>query len=133
MDAWDGWETGRVILGLTAVWYVGIWVQLTLFHYAGAFKHKAMWGPVLVTPLFALAALLGMAVRDGVLGWIVLALLVVGLLEGLGGLYFHLKGMNYQIGGLRSLRNMLTGPPPVLPVAYALIGVVGIVGLTWNA
>jgi hypothetical protein len=27
------------------------------------------------------------------------------------------------------MRNLLSGPPPVLPLAYALIGVVGLVGL----
>ncbi len=27
------------------------------------------------------------------------------------------------------MRNLLSGPPPVLPVAYSLIGVVGLTGL----
>lgn len=133
MDAWDGWETGRAILALTAVFYLGVWVQLSLMHWAGAFKRKAMYGPVIATPLFALAALLGMVARDGVLGWVALVLLAAGVLEGLTGVFFHVQGMYYQIGGLRSLRNLLSGPPPILPVAYALIGVLGIVGLAWNA
>jgi len=40
-----------------------------------------MWGPVLVTSFVAAAALLGALVRDGVWGWIALALLL-GILEG---------------------------------------------------
>jgi hypothetical protein len=31
-----------------------------------------------------------------------------------------------------SLRNLLSGPPPMLPVAYALIGVLGVVGVMWG-
>jgi hypothetical protein len=37
------------------------------------------------------------------------------------------------VGGLFSLRNMMAGPPPVLPLAYALTGVLGIIGLMWDA
>ncbi|MDQ4005333.1 MAG: hypothetical protein M3135_03405, partial [Actinomycetota bacterium] len=84
--------------------------------------------PVIVTPLFVGGAVLGMAVRDGVWGGVAGALLAAGVLEGLAGLYYHLRGIRSQIGGF-SMRNLLSGPPPVLPLAYALIGVVGLVGL----
>ncbi len=133
MDAWDGWETGRVVLLLAAVMYTGIWVQLSLFHWAGAFKRRVMWGPVLVTPLFVVAAILGAVEREGILGWLALGLLALGIVEGMTGLFFHLQGMGYQVGGLRSVRNLLAGPPPMLPMAYSIVGVIGIVGLVWNA
>ncbi len=39
------------------------------------------------------------------------------MLDGLVGLYFHhLRGMRAQIGGF-STRNLLSGPPPMLPLA----------------
>jgi hypothetical protein len=132
MSSWSGWELGRVVLLLTAAAYVVIWAQLSLYHWAGAFKHPAMWGPVLGTPFVAAAALLGALVRDGIWGWIALALLVVGILEGLAGLYLHLQGVRSQIGGV-TVRNVLSGPPPLLPVAYSAIGVFGVVALVWNA
>jgi hypothetical protein len=91
-----------------------------------------MWGPVLPTPFVAAAALHGALVRDGAWGWIALALLVLGILEGLGGLYLHLRGVAAQIGGI-SVRNVLSGPPPLLPLAYSAIGVFGVVALVWNA
>jgi hypothetical protein len=37
-----------------------------------------------------------------------------------------------QVGGF-TLRNLVAGPPPVLPLAYSLIGVVGLLGLFWDA
>ena len=131
MDPWSGWELGRVILILAAVMYTGIWVQVSLFHRAGAFKHWAMYGPVIATPLFVGGAVLGMAVREGIWGWVAAGLLAIGVLEGLIGFYFHLRGIRSQIGGF-SMRNLLSGPPPILPVAYSLIGVVGLVGLLYG-
>ena len=132
MSSWSGWELGRAVLLLTAAAYVVIWAQLSLYHWAGAFKHPAMWGPVLATPFVAAAALLGALVRDGVWGWIALGLLVAGILEGLGGLYLHLRGVGSQIGGL-TVRNVLSGPPPLLPLAYSAIGIFGVAALVWNA
>ncbi len=128
MSPWNGWELGRTVLLLSAVMYTGIWIQLSLFHRAGAFKHWAMYVPVIVTPLFVAGAVLGIAVRDGVWGWIAVGLLVAATLEGLAGLYYHLRGIASQIGGF-SMRNLLSGPPPVLPLAYSLIGLVGLAGL----
>jgi hypothetical protein len=132
MSGWIGWELGRAVLVVAAVLFVGIWVQVTLMHWAGGFKHVAMWGPVLATPLFVAAALAGAVIRDGVFGWVVAAVLAVAVLEGLVGVWFHLRGIARQIGGF-NLRNVLSGPPPMLPLAYALVGVLGLVGVMWNA
>jgi len=130
--AWDGWDVDRAVLVFTAVAYLVIWVQLSLFHWAGGFKHVAMWGPVLATPLVSGGAILGAVARDGVWGWVALGLLVFGILEGLLGLYFHIVGIRSQIGGF-SLRNLLSGPPPMLPLAYAAMGALGVGALVWNA
>jgi hypothetical protein len=132
MSGWIGWELGRAVLVVAAVLFVGIWVQVTLMHWAGGFKHVAMWGPVVATPLFVAAALAGAVTRDGVFGWVVAAVLAIAVMEGLVGVGFHLRGIARQIGGF-SLRNLLAGPPPMLPLAYALVGVLGLVGVMWNA
>jgi hypothetical protein len=132
VSEWVGFELGRAVLVLTAVLFVGIWVQVTLMHWAGGFKHIAMWGPVVATPIFAAFAVAGAITRTGVLGWVIAAVMAVAALEGLVGFGFHLLGIRSQIGGL-TLRNVLSGPPPVLPVAYALIGVLGLVGVMWDA
>ena len=133
MSEWESWGVDRIVLALAAVLYFGIWGQVSLMHWAGAFKHPAMWGPVIATPFVIAAAILGVFVRTDAWGWVAAALLAIGVLEGIGGLAFHLRGMHYQVGGFSSLRTLLNGPPPMLPVAYSLTGVLGLVGLLWNA
>jgi hypothetical protein len=133
MAEWDGWQVDRAVLAFSALLYAGIWVQLTLFHWAGGFRKLAMWGPVLATPLIILGILVAVAARDGVWGWVGVGALALGIFDGLVGLYYHLRGIGSQVGGLASARNYLAGPPPVLPVAYSLAGVLGLIGLVWNA
>jgi len=128
MDDWDGWELGRWLVLFAAVLYVGIWAQLTLMHWRAAFRHRAMYAPVVATPLIAAAGALGMVDGDGLLGWVAVAAFAAGVLEGFGGLFFHLRGASYLVGGL-TLRNLAAGPPPVLPLAYSLAGVAGLMGM----
>jgi hypothetical protein len=130
MSDWQSWELGRVVLAASAVLYAGIWVQVTLFHWGAAFSARAMWAPVILTPPIVLAALLGV-VDAGAFGWIAAAFLALGALDGLYGLYRHLRGVAAQIGGL-NLRNLIAGPPFVLPLAYSLVGVLGLLGLFWD-
>ncbi|MDP8958168.1 MAG: hypothetical protein M3N51_02980 [Actinomycetota bacterium] len=132
MAEWEGWALDRAVLAFSALMYAGIWVQVSLFHWAGGFKKLAMWGPVLATPLIIGGMVAGVVTRAGAWGWVAAILLALGVLDGLIGLYYHLRGVVSQIGGF-SMRNLLSGPPPVLPLAYALIGVLGLGGLLWNA
>jgi hypothetical protein len=131
LESWDGWELGRGVLAFSAALYACIWLQLSLFHWAGAFRKWEMYPPVFVTPLIILCILLGVVARDGVLGWVALGALVVGILEGLAGFYLHERAALAQVSGL-SVRNLMAGPPPVLPLAYSLAGVLGLMGLLWN-
>ena len=132
MAEWQGWDLDRAALVLAGVMYAGIWIQLSLFHWAGGFKHWAMWGPVLATPLVIAGAVVGALERESPWGWVALGLLAFGVLDGLLGIYYHLRGMASQIGGFTT-RNLLSGPPPMLPLTYAAVGVLGIGALLWNA
>jgi hypothetical protein len=132
VSSWDGWELGRAVLLFTAVAYVVVWVQVSLYHWAGGFKHVAMWGPVVATPVVAAGAVVGAVARDGAWGWIAVVLLALAVLSGLVGVYLHLRGLLSQIGGF-STRNLLSGPPLMLPLAYAALGALGIGALVWNA
>jgi hypothetical protein len=127
---WNAWELGRVVLAGSALMYAGIWVQVTLFHWGGAFAAKAMWAPVILTPFIVVAAVLGL-VDAGTFGWVAAAFLALGVLDGLYGVYRHLRGVGAQIGGF-TLRNLIAGPPFVLPLAYALVGVLGLLALLWD-
>jgi hypothetical protein len=130
MTDWTGWELGRVVVLASAVMYAGIWVQVTLFHWGGAFASRAMWAPVLLTPLIVVAAALGV-VDASAFGWVAAGALALGVLDGLYGVYRHLRGVVAQIGGL-TVRNLIAGPPFVLPLAYSLVGALGLVGLLWD-
>ena len=132
MRAWNGWDVDRVVLVLSAVMYAGIWVQVSLFHWAGGFVMKAMWGPVIFTPVVVGASAAGAVSRADPWGWVAAAILAIAVIDGIYGFYRHVKGIRSQIGGI-SKRNLLSGPPPILPVAYSLIGIVGLTGLLWNA
>jgi hypothetical protein len=132
LSEWDAWELGRVVLAAAAVMYAGIWAQVTLFHWGAAFASRAMWAPVILTPFVVLAAVIALVTRAGPWGWVAAGALALGILDGLYGLYRHLRGTVAQVGGL-TMRNLIAGPPPVLPLAYSLIGVVGLLGLWWDA
>ena len=132
MAEWTGWTVDRAVLAFTALLYAGVWIQVSLFHRAGAFKKLAMWGPVILTPLIVGGALAGVVRRDGYWGWIAAGVLLLGALEGMIGLYYHLRGVKMQIGGF-TMRNFLSGPPPVMPLAYSMFGMLGLLALTWNA
>ena len=131
MNTWDGWTVDRAALVLCSVMYAGIWVQLTLMHWAGGFKKTAMWGPVLLTPVVAAAAAVAAVDRGGALGTAMAIVLGVGIAEGLVGVVLHLRGVASQVGGW-TFRNVLSGPPPILPLAYSLIGLLGFAALVWN-
>ncbi|MDP8932470.1 MAG: hypothetical protein M3O70_28960 [Actinomycetota bacterium] len=132
MGPWDGWDLDRAVVAFTAVMYAGMWVQITLMHWAGGFKRPPMWVPVVATPLLVGAATAATVTRAGLFGWLVAGALAVGVVIGMVGVGFHLRGVSSQIGGL-SFRNLLSGPPPVLPMAYALTGLLGVGGLVWHA
>ena len=132
VSGWDGWSLDRAVVAFTGVAYAVIWVQVVLYHWAGGFRRRAMWAPVVLTPIVVLAAVIGAIVRDGIWGWIAVALLAAAVLDGLVGLVFHLQGVGYQVGGL-SLRNFMAGPPVMLALAYAAIGALGLGALVWNA
>jgi hypothetical protein len=131
MASWEGWELGRAVLAFTAVLFGGVWVQLTLMHWAGGFKHPAMWAPVLTSPVVIGFVVAGVVTREGVVGVAVAVALAGAVLLGLAGTVLHLQGVRSQVGGMTS-RNLLSGPPPVLPLAYALAGLLGLGALMWN-
>jgi hypothetical protein len=132
LSDWNAWELGRAVLATAAVMYAGIWAQVTLFHWGAAFASRAMWAPVIMTPFIVLAAALAVVTRQDPWGWVAAVALGIGVFDGLYGLYRHLRGTFSQIGGF-TLRNLIAGPPPVLPLAYSLIGAVGLLGLLWDA
>ena len=88
--------------------------------------------PVLFAPVIVLAGVVGAVQRDGLLGWIAFGVFVIGILDGLVGIFEHLRGIGRRIGGF-SLRNLMSGPPPLLPVAFVALALTGALALVWEA
>jgi hypothetical protein len=132
MDAWDGWPFARLYMLLVALAFAVIGLQVLLFHWRAGFRSWTMYGPVLLAPLIIVAGVVGAFQRDGVLGWVVLAVFALGALDGLVGVVEHFRGIARRIGGF-SLRNLMSGPPPLLPVAFMALALTGALALVWEA
>ena len=132
MDPWDGWPFARVYLLLLAVGFLSLGVQVLLFHWRAGFSRMTMYGPVLLAPVLALAALVAAIIRDGFIGWVAVVVFALGVLSGLVGVYEHWNGIRHRIGGF-SLRNAMSGPPPFLPAAFMLLSLTGALAVAWQA
>lgn len=131
MDPWDGWPFARVYLLLVAVAFLVVGGQVFLFHWRAAFRSKAMYGPVIMTPIIAAAGVAVAVARNDVTGWVAVAVFGIGLLDGLVGVVLHLRGTAARVGGF-TLRNLTAGPPPLLPVAFAALALTGGLAVIWQ-
>ena len=131
MEGWQGWPHERLVYLFLAIAYLAVWVQLTLYHWRGAFRSKAMWGPVIFTPVASLAALLYVFSRAEWAQSAFVVVFAIAALEGLMGTALHLKGVASQVGGF-NLRNVTTGPPFVLPIMYMALAAFGLLVHYWD-
>jgi hypothetical protein len=132
MDAWEGWDFQRFYLLFVGAAFLLLGLQVFLFHWRAAFSRRTMYLPVLAAPLLALAAIVTAMTREGAIGWIAVAVFAVGVLGGLVGMYEHLRGIGYRIGGF-SVRNLVAGPPPLLPATFAAVAFSGGLAVLWGA
>ncbi|MFZ5640550.1 MAG: hypothetical protein ACOY4Q_07650 [Bacillota bacterium] len=128
---WNGWPLERVLVLFVALAYIMIGIQVGLFHYRGNFRHTVMWSPVTATPVLGLTGLAlafyNVPWLKTVYGW----LLGITLLVALGGFVIHVRGIVLRVGGWE-LRNVLTGPPIVLPLMLSAISALGLIALYWG-
>jgi hypothetical protein len=132
MDPWDDWPFARLYMLLVALAFVVIGLQVLLFHWRAGFRSLTMYGPLFLAPVIVLAGVLGAVRRDGPLGWIVLAVSRSGSSDSLVAVVEHLRGIVRRIGGF-SLRNLMSGPPPLLPVAFMALALTRALALLWEA
>lgn len=131
MDAWDGWPFARIYLILVAIAFVVVGGQAFLFHWRAAFRSKSMYGPVFMTPFVALAGTAVAISRTEVIGWIAVLIFFFALLDGLIGVVLHLRGTAARVGGF-TMRNLVAGPPPLLPLAFAALALTGGLAVVWG-
>ena len=131
MVSWQGWPLERLVTLLSALAFLLLWMQLSLFHWRAHFRERAMWGPVVYTPLMIIIAAIFTVGRGASLELAYLVIFALGAVEGLIGCTLHLRGSLRLKGGL-NLRNLSVGPPVLLTLLYALLAFQGfliVVGL----
>jgi hypothetical protein len=128
---WNGWPIERVLILFVGLAFAMMFVQVTLFHYRQNFRHWSMWIPVIETPIFALLAFLFIFNNATWLYFVLLASFTVGILSGMVGTYYHIKGIGDRVEGYK-LRNFLVGPPLMLPAMITAMGGLGLIALLWG-
>ena len=102
-------------------------LEIYLEHYKGSFGDKWMWTPIWLTPPLTLAGIAGVfspkAART------VLPFFgALYALDGLIGVYTHLRGIEKRPGGFREAHyNLVMGPPLLAPGSLAMVGTMGVV------
>ncbi len=130
MNDWNGWPLERITYVFLGVAYAIIGLQLTLNHAHAKFHNRFMWAPVLYTPLLVIVALAhAFSLGEGVQSAFVV-LFWGGVLEGLAGTYFHLRGIARMPGGLTK-ENVQKGPPFLLSIVYAALSAFGLLVHHW--
>jgi len=101
--------------------------EIWLEHYRGSFGDKWMWTPIVLTPPLAAAGVAGVfSERAAKTALPIISALYT--LDGLIGVYTHLRGVRRKPGGLQEpLYNLVMGPPLLAPGSLALIGTLGLV------
>ena len=116
----------RLLSAATAATALPIGVEIYISHYGGSFGNKWMWTPVALSPALTEAGVAGV-ISERAARTVLPALSAVFLLDGLAGVYFHLRGIARKPGGFREpTYNLVMGPPALAPGALAMIGGLGL-------
>ena len=131
MDAWEGWDFQRFYVLFVGAAFLLLGLQVFLFHWRAAFSRPSMYLPVAAAPLLALAAVVAAITREGVIGWVAAAVFAAGVLGGLVGVVEHAKGVAHRVGGV-TVRNLVAGPPVLLPATFAAVALSGGLAVVWG-
>lgn len=115
----------KMLSGMTAASALPLGVEIYVNHYSGSFGNKWMWTPVALSPALAAAGVAGV-VSERAAKTVLPALSSVYLLDGLAGVFFHLRGAYRKPGGFKEATyNLVMGPPALAPGALTMIGAIG--------
>ncbi|WP_048601299.1 hypothetical protein [Rubeoparvulum massiliense] len=128
---WDGWPFVRIATIFVALAFLVIGFQVTLFHYRQNFHHRSMWLPVISAPLIFLTGLIYSFWLTNWSYYLYLILLWIGLVDGVVGAFFHIRGVRIRVGGW-TLRNLLIGPPIFLPMMFGALSILGLLAVWWR-
>ena len=126
-----GLPAGPVLAASAAVGMLGTVAEVALLHFRGAFHDPFMFVPVTVPPL-AGAVLAAAIFFPEALKRASAALLYATVAAGVGGVGFHVYGVQRNMGGWRNWsQNLLQGPPVPAPPAFAGVAMTGLAALAF--
>ncbi len=116
----------KLLSAATAASALPIGAEIYVNHYGGSFGNKWMWTPVALSPALTAAGVAGV-LSERAARTVLPVLSAVFLLDGLAGVFFHLRGIARKPGGFReSTYNLVMGPPALAPGSLAMIGGLGL-------
>jgi hypothetical protein len=116
----------KLLSAATAASALPLGVEIFVNHYGGSFGNKWMWTPVVLSPALSAAGIAGVA-SERAAKTALPALSAVFFLDGVAGVYFHLRGAVRKPGGLKEATyNLVMGPPALAPGALTMIGGMGL-------
>ncbi|MDB5055677.1 MAG: hypothetical protein JWM44_3727 [Bacilli bacterium] len=128
---WNGWSLDRFLVLFVGLAFLLVGIQVTQSHYRQNFHHKAMWIPVIASPLFFISGI-GLALTH--LTWLYgffAAFMWIGVGAGLVGFYYHFHGVGVRVGGWAP-RNFLVGPPVIMPLVFTAMSALGLAAIYWR-
>jgi hypothetical protein len=116
----------RLLSGATAAAALPLGVEIYMNHYAGSFGNKLMWAPVVLSPAVGAAGIAGVVSPRAARTWLPAASALYAL-DGVAGMYLHLRGVARKPGGLREASyNLIMGPPLLAPGSLVMVGAIGL-------
>jgi hypothetical protein len=116
----------RLLSAATAASALPLGAEIYVNHYGGSFGNKWMWTPVVLSPALSAAGVAGV-VSERAARTVLPALSAVFVLDGIGGVLLHLRGVARKPGGFREpTYNLVMGPPALAPGALTMVGFLGL-------
>lgn len=116
----------KLLSAATAASALPLGAEIYVNHYGGSFGNKWMWSPVALAPALTAAGIAGF-VSERAARTLLPACSALVVLNGLGGVFFHLRGISRKPGGFREpTYNLVMGPPALAPGSLAMVGGIGL-------
>jgi hypothetical protein len=116
----------RLLAASTALSAPPLAFEIYLEHYKGSFGDRWMWTPIWLTPPLTAAGVAGF-VSPRAARTVLPLFGALYALDGLIGVYTHLRGVQKRPGGLHETQyNLVMGPPLLAPGSLAMVGAMGV-------
>jgi hypothetical protein len=129
--SFEGEPFARLVLVFVSLAFLLVWAQVFLMHARSNFHRREQYVPVLEAPVLVLAGAWLVLLPSQVAYVVFLLLHALAVIAGLFGFYLHWRAVAAHVGGI-NMRNLMGGPPVVLPIVYSALAGLGILAAWWG-